>query len=238
MTPSPSRAKARTEANREGTTPGDQITKSMVGDKALSGIAATLAPTERAVAVRVDKATGLSGILQAGDRVTVVGILDPQEINLTGLSTNSKEPAGPVAMVTLSGLRVLLVPQGFRYQEMAPEEEGGSGLSMAPVRTTSQDQNASVILLAVPTTPQTLGNVQVNPVELLALLNAKGKVHLALDPAANPAPSASLGVRIMDVYNTMAVAKPTVLPSPTLPLTTTRTTPPPSPSPTGGGVGR
>ncbi|MBO9371211.1 MAG: Flp pilus assembly protein CpaB, partial [Chloroflexi bacterium] len=126
--------------------PGDQITADMLGDQA-AGIASQLEPGHRAVAVHVNSASGLLGIIRPGDRVAVVAIVGPQEANqetmytalpetpVTGperipgipgtepiTSTLPSNPS-PVAYVVVSGLRVLVVPQTFRYEEVLPEED-------------------------------------------------------------------------------------------------------------------
>jgi Flp pilus assembly protein CpaB len=54
--------------------PGEQLT---LGDfAAASGIATTLAPTQRAMSIAVDQAHGLIGVLQAGDHVDVYAGFD------------------------------------------------------------------------------------------------------------------------------------------------------------------
>lgn len=175
---------------------GEQIPRSLVGDRALSGIAATLPPDWRAIAVRVDQATGLAGILQAGDWVEAVAVLDSNDL---AFATTEDGP-GTLSRIVLHDLQVLLVPQAFRYEE-APADASGS-LALAPVRTTASAQASSVIVLGAPVTPtmiailpveppkvKTLGadepmtpTLLASPVELLALLNAKGTIHLALQP--------------------------------------------------------
>ncbi len=60
---------------------GDAITAYVAGDStATAGIPAQLSPDHVAIAVDVDQATGLAGIVRAGQRVTVIAILDPQAI--------------------------------------------------------------------------------------------------------------------------------------------------------------
>ena len=175
---------------------GEQITGSLVGDRAISGIAATLPPGWRAIAVHVDQATGLAGILRAGDWVEAVAVLDSNDL---GYATSDDNP-GTLSRIVLHDLQVLLVPQAFRYEEATVDESGS--LALAPVRTTTSAQTSSVIILGAPVTPtviallpvdppkvKTLGTTEpvtptllASPVELLALLNAKGTLHLALQP--------------------------------------------------------
>lgn len=175
---------------------GEQIPRSLVGDRAVSGIAATLPPDWRAIAVRVDQATGLAGVLRAGDRVEAVAVLDGETLGYAA----SEDSAGARSRIVLHDLQVLLVPQTFRYEEASADESGS--LALAPVRTTTSAQASSVIVLGAPVTPtviallpvdapkvKTLGATEpvtptllASPVELLALLNAKGAIHLALQP--------------------------------------------------------
>ncbi len=195
---------------------GDQITQDMIGAGAY-GLPAQLPPHTRAVGVRVDRAAGVLGDLRPGDRVTVIGILDPAELGISGHGGGygTEEPTpepGPVARVVLSGLKVLVVPQAFRYEE---RNEAG----LAPVsRRTGED----VILLEVPVTPITLtvrtsegmtDTLTVSPVELLALLDARGRIYLALEPL-EAAGTVSVGVSAADILN-FALEGPPLLPTPT-----------------------
>ncbi len=184
--------------------PGDQITRSLVGDRAISGIAATLPAGWRAIAVHVDQATGLAGILRPGDQVEAIAVVDREALPMA----STKDEGDTLARIVLHDLQVLLVPQSFRYEE-APVDSSGA-FALAPARTTATAQSASVIVLGAPVAPTvlsivssapsaglpaepagaaTLGTSQpvtatltASPVELLALLDAKGKIHLALEP--------------------------------------------------------
>ena len=235
--------------------PGDQITAEMVGSEALSAVSASLPPDHRAVAVHVDRATGLAGLVQVGDTVTVIGIIDPQALNVMGGSTyipetpggKEQSPESPVAMVAIPGLRVLLVPQLFRYHETLPDETGG-GL-MAPVYTSSSEQNSSVVLLDAPLAPRPLtpDGTPMSPAEVLALLNAKGAIHLALEPLAADYSIPPTGVQLFDLYDSMrhtaqASASLTPTPEPVEPALSPvegvvpgGSSPPAAPTPTGAG---
>jgi len=190
-----------------GRLPGDQITADMVGPAALSAIAASLPPDHRAVAVRVDRAGGLAGMLQNGDRVTVVGIIDPQVLQfqlpvaMVALGEEEAPPPAPVAMVVVPSLRVLLVPQSFRYQEAMPGEED----ELLPAFTSTQAQEKGVILLDVPIAPQPIcpGGPEMSPAELLPLLNAYGHIHLLLDPVEADYTIPPDGADLLQVYRTM-----------------------------------
>ncbi len=213
---------------------GDQITAEMVAEGAY-GLPAQIAPDTRAVGVRVDRAAGVLGLLRPGDRVTVIGILDPSELNLGqeygGFDVAEPTPRpGPVARVMLSGLKVLVVPQSFRYQETT------QGDRLMPVgRRTNED----VVLLEAPVTPITLtvragedvtDTLAVSPVELLALLDAKGRIYLALEPL-EPAGEVSIGVNTADLLD-FALEGPPILPTPTpIATPTPRRMPGPTPVP-------
>lgn len=186
--------------------PDDQITASMVGDEALSAIAATLPADHAAVAVAIDQATGLAGTIRVGDRVGVVGILDVEQAGLEELFEEEPQtpsqvvipsegegeaqdeeagvetPRNPssIARVVLTDLKVLVVPYTFRYEEVNPAGSEDAIFSLA--RTTSRQQEQSVVVLAVPIAPvEIIEGVWVSPLEVMALLNAKGTVHLFLE---------------------------------------------------------
>ena len=182
--------------------------------------------------------------------MTVIGILDPAELGLeqeasayveveqvspssaSGYARVSGGP-GPVARVLLSGLKVLVVPQDFRYEEVDT-----SGLM--PV-TTRRDE--SVVVLEAPVTPITVtvtaqdsmtNTLLVSPVELLALMDARGRVYLALEPLEGGI-AASVGLAAADVLDA-ALHAPPVVPTPTpSPMPTRRVrrnvTPTPTPTP-------
>ena len=123
--------------------PGDQVTADMVGDAAQNALAQALDPGHRAVAIHVDQASGLAGLLRPGDTVSAVGIVDPS--TLGGLGYQRATGAG--AKVLLSGLKVLFVPYEFRYRELNTDDSGGA---MSPVMSSSQDREKGVIVLSVP----------------------------------------------------------------------------------------
>lgn len=194
---------------------GDVITSYVAGDSAsAAGIPAQLAPDTVAVAIQVDQATGLAGIVRAGQKVAVIAILDPQMIpqalnrdlmaeNISSQAGNTasdeliatsqptapptptptpQPPLSPVASITIHGLRVLMVPQSFRYEEVT--SAGGEADLFASARTSQAAQSSSVILLEVPLSPMAIAPAySVSPAELLALLNQVAIIHLVLEPA-------------------------------------------------------
>lgn len=189
---------------------GDVITSYVAGDSAAAaGIPARLSPDHVAIAVKVDQATGLAGIVRTGQRVTVIAILDPQAIQreaggsamqaylptemapseedaqptpTSAPTATPQPPLSPVASITIKGLRVLVVPQSFRYEELPPTS--GEAELFASARTSQAAQTGSVVLLEAPLAPvQVAPDYQVSPAELLALLNQVATIHLALEPS-------------------------------------------------------
>ena len=128
--------------------PGDQVTAAMVGDSAQNALAQALEPDHRAVAVHVDQASGLAGLLRPGDSVSAIAIVDPSTLGL-GLSGDNP---GSQAKVMLEGLKVLFVPWEFRYREISAPEDGG----MSPAVASSSGREKGVIVLSAPITPITV----------------------------------------------------------------------------------
>jgi len=200
--------------------PGDQITASILGDRAVSAIAASLPPDHVAMAVEVRRAQGLSGLLHPGDRVAVIGVIDPSDLNALNPVGNAfaageggaAQPS-PAARIVLRGLKVLFVPQFFRYEEISDRKR------MALVAATASTVRRGEVVLDVPTTGVELypGGPVVGQAELLALLNAKGEVHLALENPDAPALALSEltpGARLFDIVSAFQVTA-------TLPITAT-----------------
>jgi Flp pilus assembly protein CpaB len=118
----------------------------------------------------------------------VAPVVDPLAANTTPQLTATATPtpmppSAPVARLALSGLRVLMVPQSFRYEEVpagASEEQ-----LFASARSGMSAQEGSVIVLDVPTAlVEALPGYQISPAALLAALDQYGTIHLALEPAA------------------------------------------------------
>jgi Flp pilus assembly protein CpaB len=185
-----------------GRVAGDPITVSVLGGDGDAGLPSELAQGTVAIAIRVDQATGVAGLLRAGESVTVIGLMSPEVMSslsssiqllsplpaddLNPLSTTpSPTPAptpvyGPLGRIVISGVRVLMVPQNFQYQEVpatADQEE-----LFASVQATTKE--SSVIVLEVPVTPLEIApGLVVNPATLLAALDHFGQIHLGLEPA-------------------------------------------------------
>ena len=187
---------------------GDPITAYVAGEStASSGIPAQLSENTVAISIKVDQATGLAGVLRPGQTVSVIAIIDPGVIQQSALQSVTspvleapaaastggvsptpmpptpipQPPVSPAARIVISGLKVLVVPQSFRYEESATT---GSSDSFLPARTTVTLQQNSVILLEVPVTPVEIApGLIASPAELLALLNQTAVIHLVLEPA-------------------------------------------------------
>jgi Flp pilus assembly protein CpaB len=186
---------------------GDPITPYVAGESAASGIPAQLAPNTVAISIKVDQATGLAGVLRPGQYVTVIAIVDPANIQQNALQSISspaleapaasssgastptplpptptpQPPVSPAARIVITGLKVLVVPQSFRYEEALTTSGSDPFLT---ARTTVSGQQNSVVLLEAPVTPLEIApGLVASPAELLALLNQTAVIHLALEPA-------------------------------------------------------
>ncbi len=196
-----------------GRAPGDTIVKAVLGEVANSGIPAELEDGHVAMAIRVDLASGVAGLLRPGQTVSVIGMISPDLIRdnstsvisasipalstpvvsstgtapyqITPLPTPTATPVAPqspLARLAITGLRVLLVPQSFRYEELPTGSSQEEMFSAA--QTTTSAQEGSVIVLDVPTTlVEVTPGFKVDPATLLSALDQYGTIHLALEPS-------------------------------------------------------
>jgi Flp pilus assembly protein CpaB len=202
-----------------GRAPGDLIVTSVLGEIAGAGIPAELPQGHVAMAIHVNLASGVAGLLRPGQTVSVIGMLSPdilktntvsvfaapiaefssEIISITPdttitptLTPTPVPPASPLARLVITGLRVLMVPQSFRYEEIpagASEEQ-----LFSSARTSMSAQEGSVIVLDVPTTlVEVTPGFRVDPATLLAALDQYGIIHLALEPTSG------LGLDVTDV---------------------------------------
>jgi Flp pilus assembly protein CpaB len=193
-----------------GRTPGDLIVTSVLGEIASAGIPAELPEGHVALAIHVDLASGVAGLLRPGQTVTVIGMISPDILERSttsifaapiaefsspvgsftpGVTTTPTltptpaPPVSPLARLVITGLRVLLVPQSFRYEEVpagASEEE-----LFSSAQTSMSAQEGSVIVLDVPTGMiEVTPGFRVDPATLLAALDQYGIIHLALEPTS------------------------------------------------------
>ncbi len=222
--------------------PGDQLTSDLVSEQAGVGIPAHLDPGTVALGIHVNQASGLSGAIREGDLVTAIAIVDPQNIGALNQLTTVRVSATPgaeatpeptpkprtaAARLTISGLKVLLVPQSFRYEEVAQDKTG----DLSAVRSSVGSQQNSVILLQAPLHEiEVAPGLLMSPAELLALLDEKATIHLALEPRGglDAQATSTIGVQLADVYalltndvvtTTTSLESITVLP-PALPTAT------------------
>ena len=195
-----------------GRAPGDWIVSTVLGEIAGAGIPAELPEGHVALAIHVNLASGVAGLLRPGQTVTVIGMLSPDIIKANTSSVFSapipeftspllfttpgvsatisptptptpEPPASPLARLVITGLRVLMVPQSFRYEEIpagASQEE-----LFSAARSSASAQEGSVIVLDVPTgLVEVSPGFKVDPATLLAALDQYGIIHLALEPAS------------------------------------------------------
>lgn len=209
--------------------PGDQITRDMLGDQAAVGLEHQIRPGHRAVAVHVNHASGLVGVLRPGNRVSVVAIVSPDALSTMGFRpvsmpesvpagtqeiTQTVEPPATAAYVVVSGLNVLLVPYTFRYREVMPSEE--TGLFSTAFTTMSAAQE-SVVLLEVPVAPVEIANgIRMSPAALLPLLDAdaEAQLYLLLEPAQDDGVQVTVGADLGDLYRAITAYRS---PAPTTP---------------------
>jgi len=204
-----------------GRAPGDFIVTSVLGEIAGAGIPAELPEGHVALAIHVDMASGVAGLLRPGQTVTVIGMIAPDilkenttnvisapieqfmspTLSLTPMAQATATPtptptpaapSSPLARLAITGLRVLMVPQSFRYEEVPAGASEDQLYSSA--RTTMSAQEGSVIVLDVPTgLIEVTPGFKVDPATLLSALDQYGLIHLALEPTKG------LGLDVSDV---------------------------------------
>lgn len=211
---------------------GDYITTTILSETASAGVPSELEPGHVAIAIHVDRASAVAGILRSGQTVTIIGLLSPdvlqnssvsgsfetgqtvisansQEVTTADLTTSSNptptpEPTkivGPLARITITGIRILMVPQDFQYQEVPANADQQT--LFANQQATSND--SSVIVLDVPNTAvEITPGYKVNPATLIAALDKYGSIYLALESSAaveaTPGGSANLTINLAELY--------------------------------------
>ena len=215
-----------------GRAPGDAIVASALGETAQAGIPANLQVDHLAVAIRVDLASGIAGLLREGQTVTLIGLLSPDVLQSVSVAPAPFNPAlisqltpeasvsgpaatptptptpappmAPLARIAISGLKVLMVPQSFRYEELPPgstEEQ-----LFASARTVSAAQDGNVIVLDIPATPvEVVPGLMVNPTTLIVALSEYGSLYLTLEPADGFQAPDILTLNLADLYDAMNV---------------------------------
>lgn len=190
---------------------GDIIRVSHIGSLVV------LMPNERAIAVQLTDASGVSGLLVPGQMVGVI------------ITLPAPNPEGGVSAsfskATIEGLRVLYVDPRFSAAQdanVAPQSTEDAGL--AGGYTVNERANSGTVTLAVPISLQSVMydfssyNVPsetrvVNALELLAAVNAMSdaSITLYLMPGENAVQFSSPGLWLND----MAVSPYTPTPEPT-----------------------
>jgi hypothetical protein len=108
----------------------------------------------------------------------------------------------PLARIAISGLKVLMVPQSFRYEEL-PSSSTEEQL-FASARTVSAAQEGSVVVLDIPATPiELVPGLQVNPTTLIVALSQYGSLYLTLEPASGFQSPDILTLNLADLYDAM-----------------------------------
>ena len=211
-----------------GRAAGDYITASTLGNSAEAGLPASLAPDHLAVAVKVDLASGMAGLLREGQKVTLIGMLSPDVLqnipasmtlnpDLLATQIPAQTPAeqatptatpttapktAPLARIAISGVKVLMVPQSFRYEEL-PSTATQDQL-FASARTVSAAQDGSVIVLDVPSAPvELVAGMKVNPATLIVALSKYGSLYLTLEPAGGFQEQNILTLNLADLYDAL-----------------------------------
>ncbi len=185
-----------------------------------------------AVAVKVDLASGIAGLLREGQTVTLIGMLspdvlqeaanvpipipvnpdflsDPTQASVFGRPTSTPAPTptaappvAPLVRIAISGLKVLMVPQSFRYEEL-PANTSQEQL-FASARTVSAAQEGSVIVLDVPATPiEIVPGQMVNPSTLIVALSKYGSLYLTLESSVGFHSPDILTLNLADLYDAM-----------------------------------
>jgi pilus assembly protein CpaB len=160
----------------ENRSQGDILRTSQLGVEAIA-----LQPDERAVAITINNASGLAGLLRPGDRVGVSAIISVRDV----------EGEGTFSKTTVENLRVLYLSPEFKAND--PEDVEVAQQSAAGIVTITNRKEQGVVLLAVPVTSVTIvydfsrSSPQletkakvVNVVELLTALEASDNATLSL----------------------------------------------------------
>ncbi|MCD6356090.1 MAG: Flp pilus assembly protein CpaB [Anaerolineaceae bacterium] len=164
-----------------GRSTGDIIRLSNLGTEPL-----TLAPSERAVAITVNNASGLAGLLRAGDYVGVTAVI---EMGGTG-------SGGTFSKSTVENLRVLYLSPEFK--SLDPDNNILTNVTENTTATAPRERRTEgAVVLAVPVDQETIlydfKNVEpelgvkqrvVNTIEMLTALDASqnAKLYLFLMP--------------------------------------------------------
>jgi Flp pilus assembly protein CpaB len=135
----------------------------------------------------------------AGDSLATPASADGASPSATATPA-PKDIQAPLARIAITGIKVLLVPQTFRYQELPPNSSSNEQMFASSMSSSSE----SVIVLDLPTAPVEVSpGLKVNPATLLAALDTYGQLHLALEPAAGLELSDALTLNLGDLYESL-----------------------------------
>lgn len=164
-----------------GRSEGDFLRLSIIGTEPMA-----LAPDERAIAITVNNASGLAGLLRSGDMVGVTAVIEMTGTDGTGTFSKS----------TIENLRVLYLSPEF--EALDPDNNLLSNSTDNTTATAPKERRTEgAVVLAVPISQETIlydfENVEpqlgikervVNTIELLTALDASenAKLYLFLMP--------------------------------------------------------
>lgn len=188
---------------------GEQIARSHLGRAS----SLKLEQGWRAVSVRVDARRGLAGKIKPGDRVAIVGVFRRE----TGFMEEEKLP---LAKVLLRNVEVLFVTHSFVYrppQEMQSLGQSSGGGLIPALPSLQKQSETGVVILKVPDAPvaipylrystkseeveaEKVGEVLVDPVELITYLDATDSLYLVLEPEEGPVVTGTAGLKLEDLF--------------------------------------
>jgi pilus assembly protein CpaB len=107
---------------------GSQITTSEIGTQSNASLPVRLQPGMRAVSIQFDRLRGVSGLIQAGDRVDIIAV--PSKIG----------DYAPPAATILRGIRVLAIGNALEYPSATPSpDEQNAATATVEVNTRQAD---------------------------------------------------------------------------------------------------
>lgn len=181
--------------------PGDVISREQIGAETFK-----LEQGYAAVSIQVDQRRGLAGKIAPGDKVSLVGVFQPLGMG--------EEENKPLAKVVLSGVEVLFVSRDFVYTPTSSTTASLAGAGgMIPTLPQRQAEKG-VLVLKVPAfvvplvyteygfagsqiTVTSVYTKLVNPLELVAYLDAQNALYVIKEPEEGVLPTP--GLRLEDM---------------------------------------
>ncbi len=119
-----------------------------------------------------------------------------------------------IGRIAITGVRVLMVPYSFRYEEVdTTGEDNSNELLFASARTSGSAQQSSVIVLDVPVEPVEVAGMMVSPAALITMLDQYGTLTVWLEPAAGLDLKNTLTLNLADLYTKLNDDSQDVLPA-------------------------